>query len=70
MGVSAYISGKLYPKQDKDVGRRVNVYFNYNTDTAYLGTMIRDDISEPYLAIIQLDDGRVVLATECQYVFI
>jgi hypothetical protein len=70
MGVSAFVSGTKYPEQDKNsIGKRVGVYFNYNTETKYLGTMLRYDKTEPYQCIIQLDDGRVVLATECQYSF-
>jgi hypothetical protein len=29
--------------------------------------VVRDDISEPFVGIIRLDDGRHVLMTECQF---
>jgi hypothetical protein len=32
-----------------------------------MGTIIRDDREAPHLTIIQLDGGRVVMSTECQY---
>jgi hypothetical protein len=32
-----------------------------------LGTIVRDDNEPPWRTIIRLDDGRVVLASECQY---
>lgn len=31
------------------------------------GTVIRDDVEDPHLTIIKLDDGRIILGTECQY---
>jgi hypothetical protein len=32
-----------------------------------MGTIIRDDMEEPFRTIISLDDGRVILATECMH---
>jgi hypothetical protein len=32
-----------------------------------MGEVVRDDIEAPYIMIIRLDDGRHVLATECQW---
>ncbi len=33
----------------------------------FYGVIVRDDKEEPGEKIIKLDDGRYVLATECQY---
>ena len=57
-----------YPIQGQDtIGCRVMVSFDYDIDHAVPGTVIRDDMDEPYLTIIKLDDGRVVLGKECQW---
>jgi tRNA A37 threonylcarbamoyladenosine synthetase subunit TsaC/SUA5/YrdC len=46
--------------------------FNYDTTNIVFGTIIRDDTEcssegNKLVTIIKLDDGRVVLDTECQY---
>lgn len=67
MGVVAEIGYDEFPKQSRYVGMRVEVCFRFNTEQTINGTIIRDDVTEPHLTIIQLDDKRVVLGTECQY---
>jgi hypothetical protein len=67
MGVHANITADKFPKQGSYVGRRVKVCFNYDASRRFPGVCIRDDIEEPFLTIFSLDDGRAVLATECQY---
>lgn len=67
MGVAANITHNTFPRQGEWVGQRVRVCFNYNTQHWIGGTVVRDDKEEPYRAIIQLDDGRYVLTTECQH---
>jgi hypothetical protein len=67
MGVHANIAADKFPKQGSYVGRRVNICFNYDAKRKLQGVCIRDDIEEPFLTIFRLDDGRAVLATECQY---
>lgn len=55
-----------YPKQMEDsVGRRVLVVFTKDESDPVPGTVLRNDAEEPYLTIIQLDDGRVVTDTGC-----
>ena len=66
MGCINTITANRFPRQ-RDVGCRVEVCFHYDTRQTQFGTIVRDDIEEPYLTIIQLDSGRFVLATECQY---
>ena len=51
-------------KQGVYLGRVVTVKLNNETTS---GKIIRNDIDEPYITLIQLDDGRVIMASECQY---
>lgn len=67
MGVSAFIDFDSYPKQGRYLKARTRVVFKYDTSREVQGTIIRDDIEGDGLTIIQLDDGRVVLGSECQY---
>lgn len=66
MGVEKNIGYVDWPKQGKYLGKRVRVGFNYQS-AEVMGTIVRDDYEHPWRTIISLDDGRVVLATECQY---
>lgn len=66
MGVVATIDYDRFPKQGDWLGCRTRVCFNYQSQIV-MGTIIRDDDEAPFLTIIRLDDGRFVLATECQY---
>lgn len=67
MGDSANISIIRFPKQADSVGSRVEVCFHFNTKNTIEGTVVRDDREDPFRTIIRLDDGRFVLATECQW---
>lgn len=67
MGTCANIGTTDFPKQGDHIGRRVSVCFHFNTAALIGGIVVRDDIEEPFRTIIRLDDGRHVLATECQY---
>ena len=68
MGVHANIGAEKFPKQGEYIGqKRVLVCFNYDSSRTFPGVCIRDDIEEPFVTIFHLDDGRAVLATECQY---
>ncbi|MEM6746777.1 MAG: hypothetical protein AAF608_05105 [Pseudomonadota bacterium] len=55
------------PIQGKLKGKRVAVMFDYDSSTTTTGVVLRDDITEPFLTLIQLEDGFVVRSTECQY---
>lgn len=76
MGCVKNISFDKFPKQaDKNykypqLGKRVKVCYHYDTSKFHFGTIVRDDIEEPYETIIQLDNGRFLRATECQYSFL
>jgi hypothetical protein len=66
VGVEPTITATTFPKQGEFLGRRARVLFHYQ-DPEVLGTIVRDDNEPPWRTIIRLDDGRVVLASECQY---
>lgn len=67
MGVHANIGHDKYPQQGSHFQKTVWVTFNYDTSKRVAGKIIRDDVESPGHTIIQLEDGRVVLGTECQY---
>lgn len=67
MGVQPGITHNTFPKQGSWLGRRCKVCFDYDTSNTVLGTIRREDVEEPGCMIIELDDGRLVLSTECQY---
>lgn len=73
MGCVSTIDFDKFPKQaDQNykypkLGKRCEVVFHYNTSRPLMGTIVRDDIEEPYETIIKLDDGRYIRGTECQY---
>lgn len=67
MGVHQNIGYDKFPKQGGDLGKKVNVCFNYESNKIIKGKVVRDDIEEPYLMLFQLEDGRVVRSTECHY---
>lgn len=67
MGVVKTIGYDRFPKQGDTLKKRVKVCFNFETDRVIDGTIVRDDIEEPYVTLILLDDGRIVRSTECQY---
>jgi hypothetical protein len=68
MGVKANISMSKFPRQGKWLGKWCNVCFHYDTQNVIRGQCVRDDAENPPgLTIFRLDDGRYVLATECQH---
>lgn len=67
MGVVANITATTFPVQGTFKGKRAKVCFHYDTVNYIMGTIVRDDMQEPWITIIKLDDDRYVLTTECQY---
>lgn len=67
MGCVASITHNTFPTQTDKVGRPVRVLIHYDTINVLRGTIVRDDATDPFQTIIKLDDGRIILATECQY---
>ena len=67
MGFHKNIDFEKFPKQGDQLNKEVKVTFHYNTEKNLKGTIVRDDIEDPFLLLIKLEDGRYVRATECQY---
>lgn len=67
MGAHVNIDYDRFPEQGSNVNQPVNVSFHYDTSVTLPGRIVRDDREDPWRLIILLDDGRYVLATECQY---
>jgi hypothetical protein len=67
MGVHANITATKFPAQGSELNKRVKVYFHYDATVSFDAVCVRDDVESPFLTIFRLDDGRHVLATECQY---
>lgn len=67
MGVQANITHDTFPKQGPWLGKRALVCFNYDPSNVVRGEVVRDDAETPRVTIFKLDDGRYVLATECQH---
>lgn len=67
MGIHPNVGFDKFPEQGQYKGKRCRVCFNYDSSRELYGVIIRDDNEEPGRLIIWLDDGRVVLATECMY---
>jgi hypothetical protein len=67
MGCVDNITAEKYPRQGAYLNSRVRVCFQYDTTEMFLGVVIRDDAESPGHMIIKLDNGRVLLATECQW---
>lgn len=76
MGCVDTISYYNFPKQADNsykypqIGKRVEVCYHFDTSKKHNGVIVRADREEPYRTIIALDNGRYVLATECQFSFI
>lgn len=67
MGVEPNIGPDRYPRQGVYLGRKVRVCFDYDVTACLLGEVIRDDAQAPGRMVIRLDNGWVVLSTECQW---
>ena len=78
MGCIDAITYDKFPKQKDEnykypefkVGSRVEVCYHFDTSKYHYGTIVRDDLEEPFETIIKLDNGRYLRAVECQYSYI
>ena len=78
MGCIDTITYDKFPKQKDEnykypefkVGSRVQVCYHFDTSKYHYGTIVRDDLEEPFETIIKLDNGRYLRAVECQYSYI
>ena len=67
MGSHMNIDYDKFPKQGLWLHKRTKVCFNFDSEKIIMGTIIRDDMEDPWLGLIILDDGRVVRTTECMH---
>lgn len=67
MGVVENVGSDQMPRQGDYLNHPCIVVFKYDNSREFFGTIVRDDMEAPFRTIIRLDDGRTVLATECQY---
>ena len=67
MGVVNNVGTTEFPTQGSYLNQRVKVCFRYDTSKTITGTIVRDDMEQPFVTVIKLNDGRYVLSTECQY---
>jgi hypothetical protein len=67
MGTVEGIDFEAFPAQSGNLGAAVTVTFRYDATRGLGGRIVRDDRDPPFVTIIALDDGRHVLAGECQY---
>lgn len=73
MGCINTITYDKFPKQKDNnykypsIGKRVEVCYHYDTTKKHTGTIVRDDIEEPFETIIKLDNGRYLRGVECQF---
>ena len=78
MGCIDTITYDKFPKQKDEnykypefkVGSRVMVCYHFDASKCHYGTIVRDDLEEPFETIIKLDNGRYLRAVECQYSYI
>ena len=69
MGIQAGIDHESFPVQSliNPPGRKVRVIFRFDADHSIDGKIVRNDITDPFIGIIRLVDGRHLLMTECMY---
>jgi len=65
MGVVRNVGAAYWPEQGPWLNLWCWVCFDYDTSRQFEAQCIRDDAEEPRLTIFRLEDGRVVLSTEC-----
>ena len=75
MGCIDTITYDKFPKQKDEnymypVGGRVEVCYHYDTSKYHYGTIVRNDLEEPFETIIKLDNGRYLRAVECQFSYV
>ncbi len=66
MGTHANITSSKFPKQGNMLNKRVEFCFHFEESKVIEGVVMRDDMEEPFRRIVHLDDGQLVLDSECQ----
>ncbi|WP_110953023.1 hypothetical protein [Anaerosinus massiliensis] len=54
-------------QKESNIGKKVEVCFNYDRTIVTAGTIVQDDTEPPFVTRIKLMDGRYILDSECQY---
>jgi len=67
MGIEQNVGFDVFPKQGEYLGKAVEVCFNYDTVKSLRGKIVRYDMEKPFRTIIELQDGKYIMASECQY---
>lgn len=67
MGVHPNVGLNKFPKQGGWLNKEAKVMFNFDSSTISKGVIVRDDMEEPFVTLIKLEDGRIISSTECQY---
>lgn len=63
-----YLGVDTYPDQDASIlNRKVVVMLGFESKRPLRGTVLRADAIPPNEVVIQLDDQRIVLGSECSY---
>lgn len=63
-----YLGNDAYPDQSPElINKKVIVMLGFDSRKPLRGTVLRADQSPPHEVVIQLDDHRIVLGSECSY---
>lgn len=63
-----YVGKDKYPEQQKELlNRVVIVMLQFDSKMPLRGKILRADKEAPNEVVIQLDDNRIVLGSECSY---
>ncbi|HDR6319134.1 TPA: hypothetical protein QCU53_006103, partial [Bacillus thuringiensis] len=67
MGVHPKVGLNKFPKQGDWLNKEAKVMFDYDGSTMTTGVIVRNDMEEPFITLIKLEDGRIIRSSECQY---
>ena len=63
-----YVGVDQFPSQDpKLLHKKVVVMLSFDSKKPQRGTVLRADTTPPHEVVIQLDDKRIVLGSECSF---
>ena len=63
-----YLGVDTYPDQDNTLlNKKVVVMLSFESKKPLRGTVLRADAKPPNEVVIQLDDNRIVLGSECSF---
>lgn len=66
MGNHINITATKFPKQGQQLGKAAKLIFHYSNPEID-AVVVRDDIESPFITAFKTEDGRFILATECQW---